>query len=569
MKQFFKRFAPYMGGYKLYFFYAILGTAMVAGASGASAYLVKPVLDEIFINKDVAMLAILPWLVVLAYFCKGFGGYIQTYFMNYIGQDIVRRVRDELLGRMLSFEMTFFNRRRTGELISRVVNDINAIQSAVSTYFADYVKEGLTIVVLVGVVIYQSPELAFYGLVVMPLALYPLTLLAKKMKKVSKRTQEKNSDVTSRLAEIFNNVELIKSNSGERFEVTSFAKENRKLFDLNMKSVRVSELTSPLMETLGAVAVAVVIVVGGHQVIDEKLTVGSFFSFMTALFMLYTPIKRLSGIYNKMQSAVAAGERIFEMMEREPLIKDGEKELEGKIESLEFKEVGLLYEEKRALEGISFTLKKGESLALVGDSGGGKSSLVSLILRLYEASEGEVLINQEKIRHLTQKSLRSRIAIVTQRIFIFNDTIAHNVAYGEAVDRERVKEALQKARAWDFVETLEEGIDTILDEFGANLSGGQRQRIAIARAIYKNPDILILDEATSALDNKTETEFKEALAEIMRDKITLIVAHRPSTVSLAQKIALLKEGKILAIGTQEELVQYSPEFTKIFHQPLG
>ncbi|CAE09411.1 ABC transporter ATP-binding protein [Wolinella succinogenes] len=569
MKQFFKRFAPYMGGYKLYFFYAILGTAMVAGASGASAYLVKPVLDEIFINKDVAMLAILPWLVVLAYFCKGFGGYIQTYFMNYIGQDIVRRVRDELLGRMLSFEMTFFNRRRTGELISRVVNDINAIQSAVSTYFADYVKEGLTIVVLVGVVIYQSPELAFYGLVVMPLALYPLTLLAKKMKKVSKRTQEKNSDVTSRLAEIFNNVELIKSNSGERFEVTSFAKENRKLFDLNMKSVRVSELTSPLMETLGALAVAVVIVVGGHQVIDEKLTVGSFFSFMTALFMLYTPIKRLSGIYNKMQSAVAAGERIFEMMEREPLIKDGEKELEGKIESLEFKEVGLLYEEKRALEGISFTLKKGESLALVGDSGGGKSSLVSLILRLYEASEGEVLINQEKIRHLTQKSLRSRIAIVTQRIFIFNDTIAHNVAYGEAVDRERVKEALQKARAWDFVETLEEGIDTILDEFGANLSGGQRQRIAIARAIYKNPDILILDEATSALDNKTETEFKEALAEIMRDKITLIVAHRPSTVSLAQKIALLKEGKILAIGTQEELVQYSPEFTKIFHQPLG
>ena len=569
MKQFFKRFAPYMGGYKLYFFYAILGTAMVAGASGASAYLVKPVLDEIFINKDVAMLAILPWLVVLAYFCKGFGGYIQTYFMNYIGQDIVRRVRDELLGRMLSFEMTFFNRRRTGELISRVVNDINAIQSAVSTYFADYVKEGLTIVVLVGVVIYQSPELAFYGLVVMPLALYPLTLLAKKMKKVSKRTQEKNSDVTSRLAEIFNNVELIKSNSGERFEVTSFAKENRKLFDLNMKSVRVSELTSPLMETLGALAVAVVIVVGGHQVIDEKLTVGSFFSFMTALFMLYTPIKRLSGIYNKMQSAVAAGERIFEMMEREPLIKDGEKELEGKIESLEFKEVGLLYEEKRALEGISFTLKKGESLALVGDSGGGKSSLVSLILRLYEASEGEVLINQEKIRHLTQKSLRSRIAIVTQRIFIFNDTIAHNVAYGEAVDRERVKEALQKARAWDFVEMLEEGIDTILDEFGANLSGGQRQRIAIARAIYKNPDILILDEATSALDNKTETEFKEALAEIMRDKITLIVAHRPSTVSLAQKIALLKEGKILAIGTQEELVQYSPEFTKIFHQPLG
>lgn len=564
MKQFWQRFSPYIKEYKLYFFYAILGTAMVAGASGASAYLVKPVLDDIFINKDTRMLMILPWLVVLAYFSKGLGAYMQSYFMNYIGQDIIRRVRDRLLSRLLSFEIAFFKERRSGELISRVLNDIGAIQAAVSSYLADYVRESLTIIVLVGVVIYQSVELAFYGLVVMPLALYPLSRLAKKMKHVSKRMQEKNSDVTARLSEIFNNVELIKASAGERLESESFAVENRRLFELNMKAVRVSELTSPLMETLGSIAIAAVIIVGGHQVIEERLSVGAFFSFMTALFMLYTPLKRLSGIYNKMQTALAASERIFEMLERQSAIKDGALALESPLREIEFRNVGLCYEEVRALEGVSFALKKGESLALVGDSGGGKSSLVNLVLRLYEASEGEILINGENIARFSQESLRAKIAIVTQRIFILHDTVAHNVAYGEPLDEARLKEALQKARAWEFVEKLEGGIYAVLDEFGENLSGGQRQRIAIARAIYKNPDVLILDEATSALDSKTEEEFKEALAEVMKGKITFIIAHRPSTVLLAQKIAWLKSGRIVALGEREALLERTPELAKMF-----
>lgn len=564
MKQFWQRFSPYIKEYKLYFFYAILGTAMVAGASGASAYLVKPVLDDIFISKDTRMLMILPWLVVLAYFSKGLGAYMQSYFMNYIGQDIIRRVRDRLLSRLLSFEIAFFKERRSGELISRVLNDIGAIQAAVSSYLADYVRESLTIVVLVGVVIYQSVELAFYGLVVMPLALYPLSRLAKKMKHVSKRMQEKNSDVTARLSEIFNNVELIKASAGEKLESESFAVENRRLFELNMKAVRVSELTSPLMETLGSIAIAAVIIVGGHQVIEERLSVGAFFSFMTALFMLYTPLKRLSGIYNKMQTALAASERIFEMLERQSAIKDGALALESPLREIEFRNVGLCYEEVRALEGVSFALKKGESLALVGDSGGGKSSLVNLVLRLYEASEGEILINGENIARFSQESLRAKIAIVTQRIFILHDTVAHNVAYGEPLDEARLKEALQKARAWEFVEKLEGGIYAVLDEFGENLSGGQRQRIAIARAIYKNPDVLILDEATSALDSKTEEEFKEALAEVMKGKITFIIAHRPSTVLLAQKIAWLKSGRIVALGEREALLERTPELAKMF-----
>ena len=562
MREFSRRFLPYVSRYKLCFFWAILGTAMVAVASAASAYLVKPVLDEIFISKDAAMLKILPWLIVLAYFSKGSGSYMQSYFMNFIGQDIMRCIRDELLAKMLSFELAFFNRYRSGELISRITNDINAIQITISNYLADYIKAGLTIIALVCVVIYQSPELAFYGLIVMPLALYPLIMLAKKMKKISTKTQEKNSDITANLTEIFNNVELIKSNAGEKLEVESFSKENQKLFELNMKSVRVSELTSPLMETLGALAIAAVIIIGGHQVIEDKLTVGAFFSFMTALFMLYTPLKRMSEIYSKMQVAVSASERIFELLDREGLIKDGDLELSAPIFSVEFKNVGLFYEDKRALGGINLKLKSGESLALIGDSGGGKSSLVNLVLRLYEASEGEILINNSPIERFLQSSLRARIAIVTQRIFIFNDTIARNVAYGENVDEGRIIQALKKAHAWDFVEKLEAGIHTFLDEFGTNLSGGQRQRIAIARAIYKDPDILILDEATSALDQNTELAFKEALSEIMRDKITFIIAHRPSTITLAHKVALLKEGRILALGTQEEFQNAQGEFER-------
>ena len=564
MKQFFKRLFPYIKEYKLYFFYAVIGTILVSSATSASAYLVKPVLDDIFLAKDVKMLQILPFLVVLAYFSKGLRVYIQSYYMNYIGQDIVRRLKNILLDKMLTFEMGFFNRYRNGELISRMINDIAAVQGAVSNYFIEGIRESLTIFGLVFVVIYQSPELAFYGLVVMPLALYPIALIARKMRKTSKKMQEKNADLSSKLIEIFNNMELIKASSGEKMEHEQFANHNQKLFKLSMKSVRVSELTSPLMETLGAIAIAVVIFVGGYKVINAELTTGEFFSFTAALFLLYTPFKRISNLYSKIQIAFAAGDRIFEMLDRNPKIQDGEKELKEPIRAISFKNVDLYYGQKQALSGISLEIKLGESIALVGSSGGGKSSLVNLLLRLYDANNGEILINGKNIKHFTQKSLRSKVAIVTQRIFIFNDSIARNIAYGSEIDEVRVKLALKQARIFDYIQTLPNGIHTVLDEFGANLSGGQRQRIAIARALYKNPEILILDEATSALDNKTEEEFREALSALLEDRIVIIIAHRFSTVSLANKIYFFSQGKILASGTQAELFEKCAPFREYY-----
>ncbi|MDY3114146.1 MAG: ABC transporter ATP-binding protein [Helicobacter sp.] len=564
MKNFFSRLMPYIKQYKLYFFYSIIGTILVASATSASAYLVKPVLDDIFLAKDSAKLFILPFLVILAYFAKGLGAYLQNYFMNYIGQDIVRNLTNVLLDKILTFEMDFFNRYRNGELISRITNDIGAVKNAVSNYFIDGIRESLTILGLICVVIYQSPELAFYGLIVMPISLYPIILIARKMRKHSKKMQEKNADISSKIVEIFNNVELIKASAGEKMEHEQFSTHNKELFNVSMKAVRVSELTSPLMETLGAIAIAAVIFVGGHKVIAGEISAGAFFSFTTALFMLYTPFKRISSLYTKIQIAFAAGDRIFEMLDRNPKIKNGSRLLESNIKEVSFSGVDLFYGEKQALNGINLSVKKGESVALVGSSGGGKSSLINLLLRLYDPDSGCILINGENIKDFTQESLRSKISIVTQRIFIFNASVAQNIAYGSEICEARVKDALKKARILDYVESLPLGIHTMLDEFGANLSGGQRQRISIARALYKNPEILILDEATSALDNKTEEEIKEALKDVIKDKITIIIAHRLSTLELAKRIYFLQKGSIMASGTQEELLQNCSAFMEYY-----
>lgn len=564
MRIFFKRFLPYLNGNWLYFFYAIIGSLLVAASTAAIAHIVEPILDEIFINKDKEQLYILPILVIGVYAIKGIGSYIQSYFIAYIGQNIVFKLRNELLHKMLSFELAFFNNKRSGELIVRVMHDTGQIQSALSSYCAEFVRESLTVVALVALVIYKSPELAFYGLVVLPLALYPLRLLARKMKQISKKTQEKNSDVLSRLTEIFSNIEMLKANGSEELELNRFEKENGHLLKLGMRATRTGELTTPLMEILGAIAVGAVIFIGGVQVIQGSMDAPEFFSFMAALFMLYTPIKRLSSLHNKFQVAIASGERILELKNRESTMKNGKTPIQA-IQHLSFESVYLSYDDIQALKNISFELKKGQSLALVGNSGGGKSSIVSLILRFYDPDSGIIRVNAHDMRTIDIHSLRQQIAVVTQRVAIANDSIAYNVAYsglakGEDIDEYRVIQALKAAHAWEFVKKLPKSIHTMLEEAGTNLSGGQRQRIAIARALYQQPSILIFDEATSALDNKTEREFKNTLQEVMKDKITLIIAHRFSTIELADKIAFIQHGKILGMGTYSQLQQNCREF---------
>lgn len=545
MKKFLKRFGPYLKGYYFLFFIAFLATLLTAACTAWATYLVKPVLDDIFIKKDKQMLIVLPFLVILVYFGKSLGMYTQTYFMSYIGLDIVRNIRNQMLSHLLLLEMTFFNKTRGGELIARITNDIGLIRASVSNYLAEFIRESLTVVGLIGVVFYQSPKLAVIGLIIMPLAFYPLSKIVKKIKKISRLNQEKNSDITSKLSEIFNNVEIIKASNGEEFEKKTFNEENYRFFRLGLKATVIGQLSSPLMEFLGSIAIALVIYLGGIEVIAGRMSAGAFFSFITALFMLYTPFKRLVSIVSSWQEAIVASDRIFEILDRKPQIIDGQTVLKAPIETIVFKDIFLKYDHAQALNGVSLTFCKNQIVALVGKSGSGKSSLVNLILRLYDLESGALQINGKDIKEFTQKSIRDNIAVVTQRIFIFNDSIAANVAYGREIDEEKVIDSLKKSQAWDFIITLPDGIHTILDEFGANLSGGQRQRIAIARALYQDPEVLILDEATSALDAKTEEAIKDMIFTISQNKIIILIAHRPSTIELAHQVYHFDNGKII------------------------
>ncbi len=565
MKKLFKQYLPYLMGYKRQFIFAIIGMLAVAIGTMGTAQIIKPVLDDVFVAKDATMLGVIPFLLILVFTLKGLGQYIETYYMSFIGLDVVRKLRNNLVMHLTYQDMEFFQKMHTGEILSRVTNDITRIQNVVTNMIPNLIRESLTIVALTGYVIYESPKLAFYFLIIiMPLALYPLSVLAKKMKKYSKLSQESTSDMTSRLGEIFSNIEVIKVNSSQELEGGKFAKENQNVFKYLLKQVKVNALTSPIMEILGSVAIGLVIYIGGTEVIEGRMTVGAFFAFAIALFMLYTPIKRISSLYNQAQDAIVANERMFELLNTKPTIISGKIELNEQIKHISIMHASLNYGNKIALNDVSAGADHGESIALVGDSDAGKSSLVNLLVRFYDPSEGEIIINDKyNIKDLTLKSLHQKVAYVTQRIYIFNDTIAQNIAYSQEFDEQKVIEALEKAHALEFIKNLDDGINTMLTENGNNLSAGQRQRIALARAIYKKPDILILDEATSARDNKSEALIQKALEALKSEMITITVAHRLSTIENSDAILVFKEGQIICRGQHIDLINECEEYQKL------
>lgn len=549
-----KKFKHYYKHYAKYF--AIVAFGMIIGAAGTalSAWLLKPVIDEIFIAKNLTMLYILPAGVILFYFMKDLGAYLQGYYLAYIGIDMITKLREMMLSHLLRLDMAFFNRYRAGELMSRTTGDIGAIQSIVVGTVPDFLKQVIQLIGLLSVVIYQSPKLAFIALIVVPCAAYPLNIFAKKLKTLGRRGQEKGADMNSRLNEIYQNIELIKADNTEAKEIAKFNIDNHTLAKIGLKGARIGSLVTPLMEMFGAVGVAAVIVIGGREVIAGNLTPGAFSSFIAALFMAYDPIKRLASLYGGIQGAVAACERTFFLLDLLPQIQSGEKNLE-KIEKISLKKVNFSYEEgKEVLKNVSFDLQKGKIVALAGPSGGGKSSIINLLVRFYDKNSGKILINDSDISEYDIEQLRSKIALVTQNIYLFNDSVAENIAYSEEFDEERVINALKKANAYEFVQDLG-GIYAQISEHGKNLSGGQKQRIAIARALYKEPNFLIFDEATSALDNESEKLVMATIESLKKNHLILIIAHRLTTIENADKIVVINKGEVLDIGTDKELMQ--------------
>ena len=568
MKKTISYFLPYLKNYKKELILALFGMVAVALASAASAHLIKPTIDEMFMKKDEKMLTIIPLALIAIFTIKGLGTLIQSYFMVYVGEDIIRQIRDKLVKNLMYQDMDFLQNMRNGELISRIISDISRIQSLISSIIPKLFLNILTIIALTAYILYQNAQLALYFLIIIPLLTIPMIILAKKMKRYSKKSQESSADMTSRLAETFNNIEIIKSNHSQEFELERFKKESLKLFKYIMKQNLIGQLSTPAGLIIGSFALALVLYLGGKEVISGRMSSGEFFAFMGALTMLYDPIRKISNIHTKMQDAVMAFERVDELLSRKVNIVDGKEDLND-IKRVEFRDVYLKYGDKEAIKGVSFEAVKGKVYAFVGDSGAGKSSIINLLVRFYQPTSGEILINSKPIQEYKLSSLLDRVSYVTQRVFIFNDTIAQNVAYSNEFDGDRVIEALKKAYAWEFVKELPDGIYTKLDEFGTNLSGGQRQRIALARALYKNPSLLILDEATSALDNKSERAIQKALEDISKEIITVVVAHRLSTIESADKIFLMEDGVIIATGTYQELLESSLEFAKLAKRDIN
>jgi len=564
LKEIIRRFWPYIKEYKLYYLLVIFGGILIVISTAGTAHIMKPLMDDMFIKKEKDMLYLIPMGLVAIFVIKAVGKYIQTIFMEKIGQSIITRFREILLRKMISMDMSYLYTNRSGELISRVTNDIGRIQYFVSNMLPDMFRDVITLFALLGYIIYLNPLLTFYTLIVVPLIIYPLMRIAKRLKKYSHRSQDKNADLVSRLTEVFNNGEIIKANATEDFEMQRFSIENWKFFKINMKTIYVGALVSPLMEIIAVSGMAVVIYIGGKDVFAGRMTVGEFTAFLTAIGLVFEPIRKIGGIYSRIQDALAASERVFAILDTENKILDGEKTLEEDIQNIEYQNVTLEYDGYKILNNISLSIKQGDNIALVGDSGGGKSTFVNMLLRFYDPKSGKLFINGTDIRAFTQASLKHHISFVSQRIYIFQDTLAANVAYGaETIDEKRVHEALALADATAFVEELEKGINTMMSEAGANLSGGQRQRIAIARAIYKHSSLLLFDEATSALDNESEKRIQEALDSYTKDKITITIAHRLSTIEHADTILVIQKGEIVASGTHQQLLENSAVYQRL------
>lgn len=538
---------------------AMVMMALVGGASAAMAYLVKPILDDVFVPPHKPeMLTILPMLIIGVFAIKGLSAYGQLYLMQAVGQSIVTSFRVRLFAHLQRLSLSYFDSMPTGALISRITNDVTHIQNAVSSTVTGLLKDAFAIVGLVFVLFYHDWLLAIFALGVFPVCLIPLIKFGQRLRRISTRTQESMADVSVIIHETMAGQRIVKGFCREDYETERFTKEAQRLLRLRLKDVSIRAISSPLMEFLGGLGIGFIIYYGGSQVIEGHSTTGTFFSFLTALFMLYEPVKRLSNLNNDIQMGLAAATRVYQVLDTEPEIVDRDDAIElPRLErTIRFEGVYFSYASgDEVLHDINLTVHRGEVLALVGTSGGGKTTLVNLLPRFYEVSQGRVTFDGVDIRQATLHSLRRQIAIVTQQTILFNDTVRTNITYGRpGADQEELRAAAEAAYALDFIEGLPEGFDTKIGEGGVRLSGGERQRLSIARALLADRPVLILDEATSSLDTESELQVQKALENLMKGRTTFVIAHRLSTVQRADRIVVIDGGRIVEEGNHEALL---------------
>ncbi|MDZ7762423.1 MAG: ABC transporter transmembrane domain-containing protein [Desulfovermiculus sp.] len=565
---FLRRIAHYFRPYALRIVLSIIAMAFVATCTAAAAYLVQPALDEIFINKDKKALMVIPFLIILVFALKGFFRVIQTYQMQYCALRVLEALRNDLQDKMVRLPMSFFEQSQVGMLMSRIINDVNLIRRSIPEVIM-LVREVMTMFALIFVAFYRNAYLATWAIVVLPLALYPVIFFGKKLRKLGRRNQAKIADISTLLQELFSGIKAVKAFAMEGAESRRFQGQNSKLVHIALRGALYESLSSPVMEFIGALGIGMVVWYGGTQVIAGESTPGTFFSFLTALIMLYEPFKRISKSNMVLQQALAGAERVFEILDSPDINEEkaGRAVLTSPLTELRFERVDFAYPGARdmALKDISLDIRPGERLAIVGPSGAGKSSLVQLIPRFYEPQSGRIVLNGRPVEEYTLDSLRRCIGIVSQETILFNTSIRDNITYGlDNVPDSRLEEATKVAYAFDFITNLPRGFGTVIGERGVKLSGGEKQRLTIARALLKDPPLLILDEATSALDTQSERIVQKALENLMAQRTSMVIAHRLSTVLSADRIVVMDSGSILDIGPHRELYHRSPLYHKLY-----
>jgi subfamily B ATP-binding cassette protein MsbA len=536
---------------------AVLAMILVSMLEAGQAYMVKPLLDEIFVKHDRVMLNLLPLALIALILAKGFFAYNYSYLLSKVGQYVIQTVRFKMYSHLQDLQISFYQKTPTGELMSRIMSDVALLQGALSNTLIGVIKDFFQVIFLIALIFYQNWKLALVAMIFFPGAYYPIVAFGRRHRKLNTKRQRVNASTTAMLHETIVGHRIVKAFGMEEQEIGRFDAMLTKLTQVTMRDMRIRSISRPLMEVMGGIGVGAIIWYGGNQVLNGTSTPGTFFSFIAAIVMIYDPVKGLTNVNSTIQSAFAAATRVFTMLDIKPEITDkpDATSLSRVNGQIELRDVSFSYnDEQTVLHGIDLTIQPCEVVALVGSSGAGKSTLADLVPRFFDVTKGQIRIDDHDIRDVTLASLRRQIAMVTQQTILFNDTVANNISYGEQqCPEQRIREAAIAAHALEFIEKLPQGFDTVIGESGLRLSGGQRQRLAIARALLKNAPILILDEATSALDTESEREVQKAIENLIQGRTTLVIAHRLSTIRNADRILVMQEGRIVEQGSHDTL----------------
>lgn len=557
---------------------AMIITSLTAATEAFSVSLLKPIFDKGFIDHNSHVLFVLCAQIVGLYFIKGWFYFAQTMILTHISARTVQAIQQRVYSHLISLDMGFFSKTTSGQMLSRILNDCNSITNIAINFITNIFKDLITFIAMFSLMLYYSWKMCLVIFIFFPVGAIAISVIMKKTKRIAKQATQEASDFISQLNESLQSIKIVQSYCMEKFETKRMKGRLTNLFNLQMKSVKTTTMTTPIIESLSGLIMAGIIIFGGWQIANGYLTTGGFITFLGAWVSVYKPLKSLLGFRVQLQTALVSAERVYEIIDTKPSIKDSDDaiELKNVVGDIEIKNVSFEYEAgKPIIKNLNITIPHGKTIALVGASGGGKTTIVNLIPRFFEPTSGEILIDGVNIKKYTQSSLRKNTSLVSQDIILFDDTIRNNIAYGkgendfDTVSDEEIFEASKSANAYDFIMNMSEGYNTKIGEKGVRLSGGQKQRISIARAIIKNAPILLLDEATSALDTESEHEVQTALDNLMKNKTTIVIAHRLSTIKNADKIYVIENGEVVESGTHDALIKENGEYSKLYNMQFS